>query len=116
LLDAGNTVALAVPTLYLARKISSVFGAAFSLILILGIFSSCSTMMWTVCSRFFAGDPKKNRIFAVIVSTGTFMISLFPFTKLVGVFYPLVGYIGLLFIGCVLYKGIKGTEGQIPCP
>lgn len=61
----------------------------------------------------------KNRIFAVIVSAGTFMISLFPFTKLVGVFYPLVGYIGLLFVGCVLYKEIKGTEGtegQVPCP
>lgn len=119
LLNAGNTVALAVPTLYLARRISSVIGAAFSVILILGIFSSCSTMMWTVCSRFFAGDLKKNRIFAVIVSAGTFMISLFPFTKLVGVFYPLVGYIGLLFVGCVLYKEIKGTEGtegQVPCP
>lgn len=108
LLDAGNTSALAVPTLYLARKISSMIGATFSVILILGIFSSCSTMMWTVCSRFFAGDSKKNRIFAVIVSTGIFMISLFPFTKLVGVLYPLVGYVGLLFVGCVLYKGIRG--------
>ncbi len=107
LLDAGRTSALAVPTLYLAKKISPVIGATFSVILTLGIFSSCSTMMWTVCSRFFAADPKKNRIFAVIVSTGTFTVSLFPFTKLISVFYPLVGYIGLLFVGCVLYKGIK---------
>ncbi len=116
LLDAGNTSALAIPTLYLAKKISYIFGAAFSLILILGIFSSCATMMWTVCSRFYAADIRKNRIFAVTVAGGTFIISLFPFGKLVGVFYPLVGYVGLIFIGCVLYKGFKtpgkGTPSQ----
>ena len=107
LLDAGNTTALAVPTLYLAKKISYFVGGTFSIILILGIFSSCSTMMWTVCSRFFTRDSGKNRLFAFTVSLGAYGISLFPFSKLISVFYPLVGYVGLLFIGCVIYKGFS---------
>ncbi len=111
LLNSANITLLAIPTLYLAKEISQIIGAAFSIILTLGIFSSCSTMMWTVCSRFFAGDMRKNKLFAVLVSTGIFLMSLFPFGKLVGVFYPLVGYVGLLFIGCVIYRGVwdKGT-------
>lgn len=31
-----------------------------------------------------------------------------PFSKLVNLFYPLVGYLGLVFIACVIYRGIKG--------
>ncbi|MEN6389471.1 MAG: hypothetical protein ABFD04_03595 [Syntrophomonas sp.] len=110
LLNSENTSTLAIPTLYLATKISYVIGAAFSIILLLGIFSSCSTMMWTVCGRFFNKDIKKNRMFAVIVSIGTFIMSLFPFTKLVSVFYPLVGYMGLLFVGCVIFKRIEAYK------
>lgn len=111
LLNAPTTTSLAIPTLYLAREISFIVGATFSIILILGIFSSCSTMMWTVCSRFFAKDIKKNKLFAIFVSIGIFLMSLFPFGRLVGVFYPLVGYVGLLFMGCVVYKSVK-TFGQ----
>ena len=38
--------------LYLAKKISWVLGAVFSVFLVLGIFSSCSAMMWIVCQKF----------------------------------------------------------------
>ena len=51
LLHGGTAASLSVPTLYLAKKISFVLGAVFSIVLVLGIFSSCSTMMWTVCNR-----------------------------------------------------------------
>ena len=52
LLHSKDAASLAIPTLYLARHISNVLGAVFSVVLVLGMFSSCSTMMWTVCSRF----------------------------------------------------------------
>ena len=107
LLNSEHITSLAIPTLYFAKKISYAIGAAFSVILVLGIFSSCSTMMWTVCGRFFAKDINRNRMFAVTVSIVTFSISLFPFSKLLGVFYSLEGYMGLLFVGCVIYRGIK---------
>lgn len=107
LLNTKNIASLSIPVLYLAKNISYILGAVFSIVLILGMFSSCSAMMWSVCSRFTIGGKKGNYIFAGLISICTFVLGLFSFSKLVGIFYPLVGYIGLIFIGCVIYKGIK---------
>lgn len=111
LLNAEYLASLAIPMLYLAKKISYIFGAVFSIVLILGMFSSCSAMMWSVCSRFAIGGKKGNRIFAILVAIFTFVLGLFSFSELVGFFYSLVGYAGLIFIGCVVYKGIKHKDG-----
>ncbi len=107
LLNAENTVALAIPVLFLAKKISYQLGAVFSIVLILGIFSSCSAMMWSISSRFRKGGKRGNRIFAVLLTIFVFILGLFSFGELVGIFYPLVGYVGLIFIACVIYKGVK---------
>ncbi len=107
LLNSEYLASSAIPMLYLARKVSYGFGAVFSVILILGMFSSCSAMMWSVCSRFAYGGDKGNRIFAILIAIFAYVLSLFSFAELVGFFYPLEGYIGLIFIGCVAYKGIK---------
>lgn len=107
LINAENAAELAIPVLYLAKKISYALGAIFSIVLILGMFSSCSAMMWTVCSKYKKDDKKKNSIFAVLVAIITFVLSLFSFSDLIGLFYPIVGYIGLVFTAAVLYKGLK---------
>jgi len=109
LLNAENISTLAIPVLYLARKISYILGAVFSLVLILGMFSSCSAMLWSICSRFTRGGKRGNRIFAVSITIIAFVLSLFSFGELIGVFYPIVGYVGLIFIGSVIYKGIKNN-------
>lgn len=108
LFNAQNAVELAIPTLYLAKKISYVFGSVFSVVLLLGMFSSCSANIWTICSRFeiTKTDKRKNVIVAVSVSAVAFTLSLFSFSELIAVFYPLVGYVGLIYIGGVLRKGI----------
>ncbi|MEN6314027.1 MAG: hypothetical protein ABFD25_07255 [Clostridiaceae bacterium] len=113
LLDAEHTALLDIPVLYLAKKLSYTFGAVFSIVLILGMFCSCSAMMWSVCSRFSFGEKRGNRCFAVGVSMFTFVLGLFSFSQLVSVFYPLVGYLGLIYIGCVLYKRFRHREPPI---
>lgn len=105
--NAGDTSSLAIPTLFLAKKISYLLGAVFSIFLVLGIFSACSAMMWTVCTKFSTGDEKKDKVLAVGIAIGTFILGLFSFSKLIGIFYPFIGYTGLVFIGCVLYKRFK---------
>lgn len=104
LLNAGDTAQLEVPTLFLAQKISPVFGAVFSVILILGMFSSCCTMVWSFCSGFFRNDKKKNRIFSACSIALCLVLGFFPFGGLMAVIYPLIGYSGLIFIFCVLLK------------
>lgn len=107
LLNAKEITNLEIPTLYLATKISYTLAGIFSVILILGMFTSCSTMMWSVCSRFYIGEVRKNRIFAVVIGVVVMVLSQFSFSELMGIFYPFVGYVGLIYIGCVLWKGIK---------
>ena len=107
LLNGGETAALAIPNLYLAKKISWALGAVFSIFLVLGIFSACSAMMWTVCTKFSLGDEKKDRFLAVGIALGTFLLGLLSFSDLIGMFYPVIGYCGLVYLGCVIYKKMK---------
>lgn len=107
LCNAGSIVALDVPNLYLAGKVSPVLGGIFSIMLILGIFSACSAMMWTVCSKFTDDDIKKSRIFATCMVAAVFFLSLFSFSGLMSILYPFIGYTGLVYIFCVVRKGVK---------
>lgn len=106
LLNGSTAAVLDIPVLYLARNISGVFGGVFSAVLVAGIFSSCSVMMWSVCTRFIV-ITKKKVITAVGIAIFGYVVSLFSFGDLIGTVYPVIGYIGLVFLGCVIYKGIK---------
>lgn len=110
LLNGGETAALAIPNLYLAKKISWLLGAVFSVFLVLGIFSACSAMMWTVCTKFSLGNPKKDRYLAVAIALGTFLLGLLSFSDLIGMFYPVIGYCGLVYLGCVIYKKCRQID------
>jgi len=108
LLNAATAAHLSVPTLYLSMRISYVLGTIFTVVLMLGMFSSCSAMMWSFCNQLFADNKTKNRIVAIAVAVFTFAIGLFfTFRDLVSIFYPFIGYVGLIFIGCVVYKGVR---------
>ena len=107
LTNIGETGTIGIPTLYLARKISYVLGAVFSVILILGIFSSCSAMLWTVSNKFVKQGTSKSYIFAGAISLAAFFLGLLPFAELIGTVYPYLGYIGLVYVGCVAYKRLK---------
>lgn len=110
--NIGEAGALGIPTLYLAKKISFVLGAVFSITLILGIFSACSAMLWTVSERFVRQGTKKSYLFAGSVALGTFLLGLLPFSELIGVVYPYLGYIGFLYVGCVAYRRISGWKAS----
>ena len=101
LLNAGQTVKLSVPVLYLAQRISPALGAVFSIVLVLCIFSASTTVFWTVCSRFRFKSQSRSRLFAVGLIAAILALSRLPFAKLVAVLYPLVGWLGLIFLVCV---------------
>ncbi len=104
LTNIGKAAVLDVPTLYLARLIAYGLGAVFSIILIMGIFSSCSAMLWTVSEKFVKQGSRKSYIFAAGVCVVAFVFGLFPFSDLIGFIYTILGYTGLVFNACVVYK------------
>ena len=107
LTEIGEVIKFGVPTLYLARQISYVLGAAFSILLIMGIFSSASAMMWMVCDKFVDQGTRKGNIFSACVAGITFVLGLFPFADLIGIIYTISGYVGFILIGCIVFKVIS---------
>ncbi len=107
LTDIAHTAVLDVPTLYLARKIAYVLGAAFSIILIMGIFSSCSAMLWTISEKFVVQGTRRSHLFAGLTCLFAFLLGLLPFAGLVGVVYTILGYVGLVFAGCVVWRAVR---------
>jgi uncharacterized membrane protein YkvI len=112
LLNAGDASSLAVPTLFLAKKLLYLLGAAFSAVLFLGVFSCCSAMMWTFCNRLPTAGTSKDKYAAAAVSAAAFLLGLLPFARLVGAVYPFIGFMGLPFIACVLWKGLKSLKSR----
>ena len=107
LTDIGQTALQDVPTLYLTKKISYSLGAVFSIILIMGIFSSCSAMLWTVSEKFVTQGSGKSYLFAACTCVAAFLLGLLPFAELVGTVYTILGYVGLIFAGFVIAKRIR---------
>lgn len=107
LLHGDATAGLDIPVLYLASRISHLLGGLFSVMLLFGIFSSSSVMMWSVCSRFAHRGKRQNTLIAIGLAIYTYIVSQFSFGKLVGTLYPIVGYVGLYFLAKILIKGIR---------
>lgn len=96
-----------IPTLALADQISPIVGKAFSIVLLLGIFSTAAPLLWQCTNRFYQDGTKGFRrlslIFAVLALLGGFL----PFDKLVGTVYPYTGYIGIILLVLIAIKVVK---------
>ena len=90
------------PMLALANRLHGVAGAIYAALLIVGIFSaglsSQSAMSEYLMQRFSA---KKRFIIPVTLLTSlvAFGFALFGFQELIGILYPIFGYIGFVPLG-----------------
>ena len=112
LLQGDKIAGLNIPNLYLANGISYIFGFAFSIILLMGIFSACSIMFWTVCRNFKFKSEKIQKISPFLLALLLYTFSLFSFGDLLGIVYPIIGYIGIIFTVCLIFKTIKNRKND----
>lgn len=112
LLQGNNIAGLNIPNLYLANSISYIFGITFSIILLMGIFSACSIMFWTVCRNFKFKSEKIQKISPFLLALLLYTFSLFSFGDLLGIVYPVIGYIGIIFTVRVIYITIKNRKNN----
>src|SRR5699024_5385710 len=83
-------------------------GYVFSVIILLGIYSTAAPMLWTVADQF----PIKSRRTYTILCLALTVVALIgalklPFAELVGFVYPSIGYFGLVFFGMLAYRQIS---------
>ena len=109
LLRVDEIAQFAVPTLRLAKDISPVLGALFSVVLLCGIFSTAAPMMWTVCSKLAPVGTRKSIVIAAVLTAAAFGLGQLPFGTLVGFIYPYTGYLGILLLVCLAAQRIRGS-------
>lgn len=93
-----------VPNLVVAGASSQGFAWFFSAVLFCGIYTTAAPMLWSVCNRIAADGTRKFKMTAVVLTAAAYMGALLPFGRLVGTIYPYTGYLGLLFLVCLLYR------------
>ncbi len=100
---------LEIPSLYVADSISPVFGAVFSLLLLLGIYTTAVPMMYTVCNKISSDSHSKAyKITAIITAIVSIFGGQLSFSTMISIIYPISGYAGIvIFIGILYTKYIK---------
>lgn len=98
----------ATPLVMLGIDIAPWLGYVFSVIILMGIYSTAAPMLWTVADQF----PIKSRSTYTIVCLVLTLVALIgglklPFAALVGFVYPSIGYFGLVFFGFLAYRQIQ---------
>lgn len=76
----------------------------FSVVILLGVFTTITGYLWAVGRRFAEDRTKKQAVVVVITAVlGVSVASVIPLDKLVNFIYPLIGAAGLvIFVGIVI--------------
>ena len=115
LFSIGDVYQAGVPIMALANKVLPMYGIVFAIIIFLGIYTSVTPLLWTICSRF--ADEGTSRYRGLVVGlalVGLFGGTLLPFGKLINIIYPTVGYAGLLFLACAIFCDMRRIRSTPP--
>lgn len=100
---------LEIPSLFVAASISPIFGDIFSVMLLLGIYTTAVPMLYTVCNKI-SSDSKSwaYRITAIVTAIVSIFGGQLSFSTMISIIYPISGYAGLvIFAGMIYTKYIK---------
>ena len=98
---------LDMPMLGIVNNISPVLGIFMSIVLFLMIFSTALSMFFSFGVRFAKAGTSRFKTFYSLTLIAAFAASFIGFTDLVGYFYPLIGYLGLVLIAVLIITPIR---------
>ena len=111
LYQIGDIYDAQVPIMDLASQVMPIYGSIFAVIIFIGIFTTVTPLLWTVCARFASEGTARYRTLVVgLTLVGLFGGTLLPFGKLINIIYPTVGYAGLLFLVCAVFRDIRSAR------
>lgn len=100
-----------IPTLILAGRIHPMLANVFSVIILLGIYTTSVPLLWSVIARFAKEKTPKFKILTIAMGiVGTFMGLILKFDVLVNYVYVLNGYVGLILLFIMIAKSIKNKK------
>jgi len=95
------------PMLKIVNDIHPMLGILMSLILFSMIYNTAVGMFFSFSARFVEIGTSKFKIFVIITGITAYVASFIGFTKLVSMFYPVVGYLGFFLVGAIVYASFK---------
>lgn len=102
-----------IPTLYIAGQISPFLGLFFTVIVLLGIYTSAAPMLWNFSARFAKEKTKKFNL--LVITLGVVCLvsgAVIPFDVLVNKIYSFYGYIGAVFMVFMMVKQVRVHNEQ----
>lgn len=102
-----------IPALVLAGQFSGWFGAVFSFVLFLGIYTTAVPMLWSVAESFSGkGSGGKRRLAILILGAFALALSGYSFDALLGLIYPAIGVCGVFLLCGMLWNRWKLLMGR----
>ena len=97
-----------VPIMALAQNVMPLYGSVFAIVIFLGIYTTVTPLLWTVCARFAEDHTPRYRLLVVgLTFTGFLGATVLPFGELLNLIYPSVGFVGLLILVCLIVTDVK---------
>lgn len=98
------------PLLKIVDTIHPTLGISMSVILFAMIYNTAVGSLFSFSARFVKTNTPHFKVHVVLTGIIAYVSSSIGFTKLVTLFYPIVGYLGLVLIGIILFASFKKSE------
>ena len=103
-----------IPSLFLAEAMHPYVANAFSVILVLGVYSAAVPLLWTVVSRLAKHGTRRYTVLTFALAAAGVLIAIaIPFSKLVNVVYVLNGYVGIFLLLLMLIKKFREKKADL---
>lgn len=100
-----------VPMLAAIQNMLPKLALPFSIVILLGVFTTITGYLWAFGRRFAEDRTKKQRIIVIVVAVaGVSVASFIPLSKLVNLIYPLIGAAGIVIFAGILLKLFTDKE------
>lgn len=113
LLQIETVVDADLPTLALINEIHPVLGVIASIATYLMIFSTALGVLYATGKRVAVFRPSAQRLIFAVVTLVAFVLSFLPFTDLVNNVFPVLGWLGILFVAVLLGTWLMNGRSAI---
>lgn len=101
------------PSLQIMNTYAPSLSPLLTLMAIAMIYSTAVSMFYVFISRYVEMETVKSRVYILVTLVIGYGISFVGFVQLMGYFYPIAGYVGIILIGMIFYGPFKVRKLEI---
>ncbi len=109
-----NTVKDAdMPMLAIVNEIHPALATIYAFTIFALIFNTAFSLYYSIARRYSKSSTKRMRILMIVIVIAGFILSFGGFKQLIGVMYPILGYMGMLLLLILLFGWFRERENII---